>query len=412
MPALDDLKSLLATYKLCNRCLGRQFFYACPWIPTDIKGQIVKKIVYFETAKNEDTGKECYICGGLINQLEDIGEKILDKLSEYEFKSYKIGTIFPTDVLEREDEIRSLIYPMDAASIKVEFNQYLDSFVRNRTKATIDNRDPDVKITVNIPYNMVHVDVKPIIIAGCYLKYVRNIPQTSWACRHCNGIGCEACNWTGKEYGTSIEDLLVNAILPYFEGEKGILHAGGREDVDVRVLGSGRPFALEIISPKKRNINLEKVERDVNEKYEGIIGVKGLRYADKSYISRVKGEMERAVKTYLALVKSEEPIDDASMEKVVNRLKGAIIHQRTPRRVAHRRVDRVRLKRIYDVSIRRVSENMFKMTVKCEGGTYVKELITGDAGRTKPSVSDILGLKVECIQLDVIDIGESNGKEK
>ncbi len=412
MPVLDDLKSLLVTYKLCNRCLGRQFFYACPWIPTGIKGQIVKKIVGFVAAVNDDSEKECYICEGIINQLEDIGEKILDKLGEYEFKSYKIGTIFPPDVLEREDEIRSLIYPVDAASIKVEFNRYLDNFVCNRTKATIDNRDPDVKITVNIPYNTVHVDVKPIVIAGRYLKHVRNIPQTSWACRHCNGVGCEACNWTGKEYGTSIEDLLINAILPYFEGERGVLHAGGREDVDVRVLGSGRPFTLEIISPKKRNVNLEIVERDVNEKYEGVIEVKGLRYVDKNYISRVKSEMERAVKTYLALVKSEEPIDDASIEKVVDRLKGALIHQRTPRRVAHRRVDRVRLKRIYDVSIQRVSENMFKMTLKCEGGTYVKELITGDAGRTKPSVSGILGLKVECVQLDVIDIGEFNGEKK
>ncbi len=401
MPTIEDLKSLLATYKLCNRCLGRQFYYACLWIPTEIKGKIVKEIADFTTVEEE---KDCYICGGLIYQLESIGERILDKLGEYEFESFKIGTIFPADVLEREDEIRSLIYPIDAASIKVEFNQYLDSFVHSKTKAVINNRDPDVKITVNIPYDAIYVEVKPIVIAGRYLKYERNIPQTSWACRHCKGIGCEACNWTGKEYGTSIEDLLINIILPYFEGERAILHAGGREDVDVRVLGSGRPFALEIITPKKRNVDLEKVEKDLNEKYEGVIEVKGLRYVDKSYIGKVKSEMEKAVKTYLALVKSDDPIDDVAIGKVVKRLKGALIHQRTPRRVAHRRVDRVRLKRIYDISIQRVSENMFKMTVKCEGGTYVKELITGDDGRTKPSVSGILGLKVECIQLDVIDI--------
>jgi tRNA pseudouridine synthase 10 len=29
------------------------------------------------------------------------------------------------------------------------------------------------------------------------------------------------------------------------------LHAAGREDIDVRMLGTGRPFVFEIINPKK-----------------------------------------------------------------------------------------------------------------------------------------------------------------
>jgi tRNA pseudouridine synthase 10 len=43
--------------------------------------------------------------------------------------------------------------------------------------------------------------------------------------------------------------------------------------------------------------------------------------------------------------------------------------------------------------------------VRCEAGTYVKELVHSDEGRTVPSVSSVLGDK-ECtvIWLDVEDI--------
>jgi len=37
------------------------------------------------------------------------------------------------------------------------------------------------------------------------------------------------------------------------------LHASGREDVDVRMLGKGRPFILEIVSPKRAVSCKEKV---------------------------------------------------------------------------------------------------------------------------------------------------------
>jgi tRNA pseudouridine synthase 10 len=40
---------------------------------------------------------------------------------------------------------------------------------------------------------------------------------------------------------------------------------------------------------------------------------------------------------------------------------------------------------------------------------YVKELITGDNGRTTPSFSEILNAKTECNELDVIEVAEQLG---
>ena len=45
------------------------------------------------------------------------------------------------------------------------------------------------------------------------------------------------------------------------------------------------------------------------------------------------------------------------------------------------------------------------MTIKTEGGLYIKELISGDNGRSTPSISEILENPTICKSLDVIEVG-------
>ena len=40
-------------------------------------------------------------------------------------------------------------------------------------------------------------------------------------------------------------------MLPIFGSKQAYLHAAGREDIDVRMLGQGRPFVIEFVNPKK-----------------------------------------------------------------------------------------------------------------------------------------------------------------
>lgn len=44
---------------------------------------------------------------------------------------------------------------------------------------------------------------------------------------------------------------------------------------------------------------------------------------------------------------------------------------------------------------------MFELNVVTQAGTYVKEFVHGDFGRTKPSIGDIIGSEVDIIALDV-----------
>ena len=46
---------------------------------------------------------------------------------------------------------------------------------------------------------------------------------------------------------SSVEECIGEILLPYFHGKSYKFHTAGREDVDVRMLGNGRPFVLEVI---------------------------------------------------------------------------------------------------------------------------------------------------------------------
>jgi tRNA pseudouridine synthase 10 len=55
---------------------------------------------------------------------------------------------------------------------------------------------------------------------------------------------------------------------------------------------------------------------------------------------------------------------------------------------------------------KKLDSNRIELLVRCQGGLYVKELISGDDGRTKPSVSEVLGAGARCLELDVISVSE------
>ncbi|MEM2875873.1 MAG: hypothetical protein QXL67_02840 [Candidatus Bathyarchaeia archaeon] len=48
--------------------------------------------------------------------------------------------------------------------------------------------------------------------------------------------------------------------------------------------------------------------------------------------------------------------------------------------------------------------------IKCDGGLYIKELIDGNGGRTRPSVTEVIGKESEIKKLDVLKVvGEFGG---
>lgn len=132
-----------------------------------------------------------------------------------------------------------------------------------------------------------------------------------------------------------------------------------------------------------------------------------LDYSDKKTVRRLKEKSKVAEKTYRALVEVDRPVSEEDLRELEKSFNGCLLNQYTPKRVMHRRADKLRYKKVHEMRATRLDNKKIELVVRCQGGLYVKELISGDEGRTKPSVSEVLGTEARCIELDVISVNEA-----
>jgi len=169
------------------------------------------------------------------------------------------------------------------------------------------------------------------------------------------------------------------------------------------MLGRGRPFVIEVSKPKKRFIDLKLIEDQVNFDAVGKVEVSGLRFATKDVVRHLK-KGEGAQKEYSLLAEFENELSIQDLHKIEEQLSGACIKQQTPQRVLHRRADLIREKYIYQVKVKKVSLRRALLEILCQGGLYVKELVSGDEGRTVPNVSNLLNNRAKTLKLDVLNV--------
>jgi tRNA U54 and U55 pseudouridine synthase Pus10 len=295
-------------------------------------------------------------------------------------------------------------------------------------------------------------------------------------------------------------------LIEFFDGREHAFHGMGREDIDVRCLGRGRPFVLEIKEPKRWNIDYDIAMKEINERANGSIEITDVRRSNRSEVVRVKdtpaeksytirfviepltqpeldvltapldltkedvqqrgrgrrkhrrrgdrkdnpkkplervevsildeselkklkkaelvelcterGCSEKGVKADLIanlLATNPEPVetlplpDEATILGIIEKLEGVNLAQRTPERVAHRRADLVRRRKVIETRDASVESDdtgviAVEFTLRCESGTYVKETVHGDDGRTQPSIASLIKAKCTVEWLDVGDI--------
>jgi tRNA pseudouridine synthase 10 len=273
----------------------------------------------------------------------------------------------------------------------------------------VDFERPDVLALLNVERGDVDVQVNPAFVYGRYRKLERGIPQTEWPCRECGGAGeqfgedgpepCEYCEGTGYLYDRSVEELIAPHVRAAMDGDSAVFHGAGREDVDAKMLGTGRPFVVEVKRPLAREPAVADLQERINDAAGGAVEVEGLRLATHEMVERVK-ELD-ARKRYRAAVTFEEPVAADSLSEAAAALEGTTVEQRTPRRVAHRRSDLVRERTVHAVAVGREDDHHATVTVAGEGGLYIKELVSGDEGRTEPSLAGLLGVGAAVDSLDV-----------
>jgi len=393
-----NAKKVLNENSLCDNCLGRLFHKKNDIISNKEKARIIRK----KFRKKEVKTRNCSLCNGLLDEIDKFVNLINDKLKEYEFDNFLIGCKIDEDIVKREKKLNDFIGFEKPDLLKNEINREIGKKLEEKLGKLVSFEKPTIMVILDTQFDFVDLQIASLFIYGRYNKYSREIPQTRWFCKICRGKGCRKCNYSGKIYDKSVQELVSKIILKETKGNAESFHGAGREDVDVQMLGSGRPFVVEINNPKKRNIDLEKIQEKINKENKGLVEVTKLRFSERKEVARIKNA--KFSKVYKVEFKCDKPINNEKLKKVISSLQGTKIGQLTPSRVAHRRANMVREKHIHKCQIVSIEDSIATLTLETESGTYIKELVSGDDGRTKPSISGLIGTPCKVTKLDVIEI--------
>ena len=481
----------------CDHCLGRlggkkRYEQTIAESGAEIRASVVQRDSHLENARTEIP--LCPFCENLYEEADLLADIIHDAIQPYEATRLQLGARIPKDQIAAEEELRKRLGAGGSDALKSGLVTEIARNLNDRLDGKkLVNDKPQILALIDVLTLTVELDIRAHYLYCRYQKLERGIPQTRWPCRACKGRGCEKCEGTGLQYKKSVQDLIGNPLLGLFEAKEHAFHGMGREDIDVRCLGQGRPFVIEMKEPKIRTVDLDAAMNSINELAEGSIKITGLRSSNRSEVVRVKdtpaeksytirfrvmplSEAEHAVLTApvdlthvdvqdrggkgrknpkrrnrrgdrkndhkkplpavievvegpseeeLKALKKAELVEKAEalglsksgtkgdlIERIMNagppapvmfdlpeadfiketidKLAGVKLFQRTPERVAHRRADLIRKRTVFETS-KPIIETMpdgvleVEFTLRCESGTYVKETVHGDGGRTQPS---------------------------
>ncbi|MDP2216846.1 MAG: tRNA pseudouridine(54/55) synthase Pus10 [Methanolobus sp.] len=428
MSILETAKRIVNEGPICDNCMGRQFAKLSTGLTNVERGKAVKLALAMEgdllhKASGDDTllkhlapssafarktlgikedDSKCWVCLGLYGDLDTWADRAVKAIGTLEYSTFLVGTKVSGLLGENEEILWSECGIAYAEQLKTELNREVGKLIAALTGKEVEFNRPDVLVTLDLAEDTVRLQVRSIYIQGRYRKLVRGIPQTRWPCRNCGGRGCEKCSFTGKQYPESVDELIREEILKVTGASDTTFHGAGREDIDALMGGTGRPFVVEVLNSPIRSFDVAELETRINAFAQGKVEVQGLQMVQKEVIEALKAS--KADKVYNLKVTFKEPVSKEMLISAIDSLVGAEISQRTPQRVSHRRADLVRKRNVHDMQLTELTDEYAIMQVHCGGGLYVKELVSGDEGRTQPSLTGLLGIQARVTELDVIKV--------
>ena len=435
MKVLDIAKTIIEKYPLCDHCLGRQFALLMHGTTNRERGNIIKNCLAMEghalaldkraegiellkslvrggSSKSAamilrnlgveeiPVEKSCYLCSGKFEAISRIVDMANQKISHLNFNTFLVGVKIASSIIEKEDELRSGIGIKWGETIRNEFSREIGKELTKVTKRDFDLMRPDLVIMVNPFTEEVSLQVNPLYVSGRYRKLATGISQSKSICGSCGGKGCPKCDGTGNVPKESVEEYIAKPLLQASGGSDEKFHAAGRENADTRIMGTGRPFILEIKNPLKRDLNLGEIAEKIQQESKGKIMVAGLRMSGRENVRRLKARGELR-KTYRIVVDFADSLSDSDLGRLEEGIK-SYFKNRGPHPPI-KGLNSSPEKQIYETTMRRLTQNSIEITVSATGGRYVKELV-GKHGELKDSLSQIIENPTRKMEFEVIDL--------
>lgn len=353
-------------YRLCGWCLERQ---------GEASGSL-------ELAK----GKDCYICGGMMDRVSEMAAAAAKSVRRYEFATFAVGVSIPEGVQEKEDELRSDLKTKGSETVRTQAARLVAQGVAQGMRKRVDKQRPDLTLLADFVTGDVAVSSRPLFFTGRYTKPTR-VSQRRELCERCHGSGCDRCGGTGFEHRTSVEDLLRRKLSSFSGSDKMTFTWLGSEDRESRVYPPGRPFIVEVKSPMKR-----KVPKKFAARFRGgQVAVTAGRVLPSRPIRLPPFRFRTTIVGVAGSKVSEE-----GLAELKSAFRNAEVRFERPH-------DRPTTKMVYRLGATAKGRRIL-IDAELDGGLPVKRFVSGDL--VSPSVSEVLKTEVKCRSFDICRVWE------
>lgn len=421
MTVVDTTRAAIEGGPVCEWCLGRCFADRGSGVSTVERGHALRVACAVEADEPYERidPADCRVCGGIDIDYDAWAEHVADALEGLAFETFQLGTHPPNGIIEADRALRREAgLPENAGrTFNAEVNREVADRLARLIDATSTDDRPDVVPVIDFVEDAVAVRINPAYLYGRYRKFETGVSQRVRRCVHCDGTGtierdgesrsCERCRGTGRR--TSVEELLAWRVRDRMDADDVSFHAAGREADDVLVLGTGRPFALKVETPRDRRVAPAELGTAVTDAAGGTIDVDDLSFATGDVVEDVTQRAFR--QRYRVTVTFADPVDEGTFRDAVSTLENRSIrrHARLAEPNEDRRPREV-VRSLRDVSGDRSDEYTASIAFEIESGLDPTSIATGDGDRTEPNLAALLGTDVRVTEVAVVAVRGTDGR--
>ena len=182
------------------------------------------------------------------------------------------------------------------------------------------------------------------------------------------------------------------------------------------IINAGRPCVIELLDCRSLLLPagaLAEICAAVNNgPGAGMIALRAVAPATREEFAALQTGAAAKRKRYTAMCWSAVSHDVDALRSRLGSIRDLKVAQLTPMRVLHRRSLATRMKTIHALDVEELPTaaaeggHVFLLHIIASAGTYIKEFVHGDRGRTRPNIRDLLGCDADILTLDVTGLVE------